>query len=46
MLVVAGGGAQWGGQGWVGIGERGEAGLQEPGVDVGEQHGVVLSMPT
>lgn len=40
-LVAAGGGAQWGGLRRVGIGESGQPGLQQPGVDVGQQHRVV-----
>jgi hypothetical protein len=27
----------------VGVGELGQAGLQEPGVDVGEEHGVIAA---
>ena len=42
-LVVACGGAQCAGRGWVRIGELCEARLQQPGVDVGDQHGVVQS---
>ena len=41
LAVVAGGGGQDAGFGRVGIGEMGQAGKQEPGVDVAEQHGVV-----
>lgn len=40
-LVVACGGAQGAGCGWVGIGELGQAGLKQSGVQVGDQHGVV-----
>ena len=43
VLVVACGGVQLAGCGWVGIGELSQAGLKETGVDVGEQHGVVQS---
>lgn len=39
--VFVGGGTQRGGLGWVGVGERGDPGLQQPGVDVGQQHRVV-----
>jgi hypothetical protein len=42
-LVVVRGGAQSAGCGRVGVGELGQAGLQESGVQVGEQHGVVQS---
>jgi hypothetical protein len=41
VLVVAGGGAQSAGCGWVGVGELGKAGVEHSGVEVGEQHGVV-----
>ena len=40
-LVVAGRGAQCGGRGRVGVGELRQAGLEQSGVDVGEQHGVM-----
>ena len=39
--VFVGGGTQRGGLGWVGVGEHGDPGLQQPGVDVGQQHRVV-----
>lgn len=41
VLVVAGGGAQPGRLRRVGIGECGEAGLEQSGMDVGEQHRLV-----
>ena len=41
MLVVAGGGPQSAGCGWAGVGEVGQAGVEQSVVEVGEQHGVV-----
>jgi hypothetical protein len=42
-LVVARGGVQGAGVGWVGIGEPRQARLEQPGVNVGDQRGVVQS---